>query len=616
MFLERCRNAGEGSCNWLYGPSAYGSIGAMIAILIISLLTTAVPHVQEELGDPYLHYLKASYYLREGQPQKAISELELAIQADPESADLRVAYGQLLFGTGRSSEALMELEKAYTLDPSNINALKLIGQVHLQGASQGGREAQAEAIKKAEEAFKKALEIDWEDRQSLLLLIHIYENSGRIEDAVAVKQRFLTAYPTSYNMWLSLADSYSFMGNRSEEFGALEKALDLSAGDPEVLRRAGSAAESLGRHKEALGYYDKSRGLLQQLTGDNPEEPYHFLMLGELCLRYTGQYDIALEAFNRAMELSSDPDLQGNLRSQAAVGKATTLASLREYEKAAELFGDHEDWVLTRQTYYIGALLSSYANSGKADRALEIVNRFESRVGDNSSLAGFLGRMRAQVLADSGRVDGAVKVLEKLISGSPGELENFIQLSNVHFQNKDYDIALAALDRIAAGGAGEAESEDVMFQRSLILEQKGDLPKARAILEHLIIEDSDNHVALNNLGYMLAVRGEELDLALGYVERAVELQPYQGSYLDSLGWIYYLKGDMKNAQRYLEEAARTNYNSAEVREHLGYLYLALGRYRDSLSEFKESIARNLADVKSTAEVEKEIAKLEKLLEDK
>ena len=114
---------------------------------------------------------------------------------------------------------------------------------------------------------------------------------------------------------------------------------------------------------------------------------------------------------------------------------------------------------------------------------------------------------------------------------------------------------------------------------------------------------------------MLADRGLELETALGYIRRAVELQPYSGSYLDSLGWVYFKLGEMEPAERYLTAAVRTQYMSAEVREHLGYLYLALDRPAEALAEFRAAIAHDLASVKSTAEVEGEIARLERLLEE-
>ena len=50
-----------------------------------------------------------------------------------------------------------------------------------------------------------------------------------------------------------------------------------------------------------------------------------------------------------------------------------------------------------------------------------------------------------------------------------------------------------------------------------------------------------------------------------------------------------------------------------MREHIGHLYLALGRHSDALTEFRAAIANNLAERKSTLEVEEQIARLEAML---
>ena len=61
-------------------------------------------------------------------------------------------------------------------------------------------------------------------------------------------------------------------------------------------------------------------------------------------------------------------------------------------------------------------------------------------------------------------------------------------------------------------------------------------------------------MALNYLGYMLADRGTRLDEALGYIRRAVALDPQNGAYLDSLGWAYYKMGNYELAEENLRRA--------------------------------------------------------------
>jgi tetratricopeptide (TPR) repeat protein len=67
---------------------------------------------------------------------------------------------------------------------------------------------------------------------------------------------------------------------------------------------------------------------------------------------------------------------------------------------------------------------------------------------------------------------------------------------------------------------------------------------------------------------MFAEDGVNLDEALGLIEKALELDPGNGAYLDSLGWVYFKKGMLKESLEELEKAIKLEQNDPTVREHL------------------------------------------------
>ncbi|HEY6952814.1 MAG TPA: tetratricopeptide repeat protein, partial [Bacteroidota bacterium] len=83
-------------------------------------------------------------------------------------------------------------------------------------------------------------------------------------------------------------------------------------------------------------------------------------------------------------------------------------------------------------------------------------------------------------------------------------------------------------------------------------------------------------IILNNYGYSLAERGLQLDRALRMATKAVELEPDNASYLDTLGWIYFKFEKYDEAERYIAKAVATGSASAVVNEHLGDVYFRLG----------------------------------------
>jgi len=88
--------------------------------------------------------------------------------------------------------------------------------------------------------------------------------------------------------------------------------------------------------------------------------------------------------------------------------------------------------------------------------------------------------------------------------------------------------------------------------------------------------DSNNHNAMNNYAYYLAIRGERIDYAQELALKAIRLEPENAAYLDTVGWIYYLKNEYDEAREYIEASIETGEASAEVYEHLGDVYDKLG----------------------------------------
>lgn len=94
--------------------------------------------------------------------------------------------------------------------------------------------------------------------------------------------------------------------------------------------------------------------------------------------------------------------------------------------------------------------------------------------------------------------------------------------------------------------------------------------------EEALALDADQRMALNNYAYSLAQRGEKLERALSLAQRAVELEPKNAAFLDTLGWVLFKLDRFDEAQTYIQRAIDTGDASASVYEHLGDVYHAQG----------------------------------------
>ena len=99
--------------------------------------------------------------------------------------------------------------------------------------------------------------------------------------------------------------------------------------------------------------------------------------------------------------------------------------------------------------------------------------------------------------------------------------------------------------------------------------------EAEEWLEQILDEFPEDISALNDLGYLWADQGRHVHRALEMVRRAVEAEPDNAAYRDSLGWAYYRLGRYQDAVRELEQAARGEHLDPVILDHLGDAYLAV-----------------------------------------
>ena len=129
----------------------------------------------------------------------------------------------------------------------------------------------------------------------------------------------------------------------------------------------------------------------------------------------------------------------------------------------------------------------------------------------------------------------------------------------------------------------------------------------------VLASDPRNAMALNYLGYMLADRGVRLEEALSLIKKAVQEEPQNGAYLDSLGWAYYKMGNYEMAEESLRRAMDHISKDPTVHDHMGEVYAKTGRLKLAAAQWERALEewnRSLpADVESN-----DVARVQKQLE--
>ncbi len=128
--------------------------------------------------------------------------------------------------------------------------------------------------------------------------------------------------------------------------------------------------------------------------------------------------------------------------------------------------------------------------------------------------------------------------------------------------------------------------------QSTLADVQSDLDRwdeAKRSYERSLRLDPENHNAMNNYAYYLSTRGEELDFALKLAEQAVSFQPENAAYLDTMGWVYFQRGEYSEAKTYIQRSVDTGEAGPEVYEHLGDVFEALGNVEDAINWWNKAL---------------------------
>ncbi len=226
--------------------------------------------------------------------------------------------------------------------------------------------------------------------------------------------------------------------------------------------------------------------------------------------------------------------------------------------------------------------------------------------------------LSAQTQADQGRTDLASRTLTRIPASSPYAASARVQEAWVLFDADRQDEALTLVQRASAGGdvratraladmyrnlgrfsdadgiysvmiANQPNEWRLYFARGVARERLDRWPEAEADFSHALTLSPEQPDVMNYLAYTWVDRGENIDVALPMLRRAVELRPSSGAILDSLGWAYYRTGDYAQALLYLERAVELLPASAILNDHLGDVYWRMGRRIEARFQWQRAL---------------------------
>ena len=202
----------------------------------------------------------------------------------------------------------------------------------------------------------------------------------------------------------------------------------------------------------------------------------------------------------------------------------------------------------------------------------------------------------------SGSLDEGIETIRKHLPGAKKKKELYTLLSLLYEEKTDYVKAIEMLEEIRKI---EPNNVETLFHIGMLHEKKGESDKALQIMEDVLKIEPDYPNALNFVGYSWAEKGIKLDEAETMIKKALSKKPNDGAIIDSLGWVYYKKGNYQLALAELLKANELVPDDPTIAEHIGDTYISLKEYNKAFPYYEKSIQLE-KDVKKKKIIEEKL----------
>jgi len=420
------------------------------------------------------------------------------------------------------------------------------------------------------EALEQAQLIEPKSSEVCLLIGDCYRLTGRMEAAVKYYGRAVELDPDNINAYWYLAGYYR-QADKVDSAITVYYELARLSDTYRIWHELGAMLGTAGRYEEALKAFKRSIQI-------NPDVNNLNAYIG-LATTYNALDSLpkAEKIFQQAIDLAPNEVRIYRQMLDIYMDREDLENSIRVSEKLIELVPS--DWIAQRRH---GVLLLS------DDRLDEADSLFASRIefGDDNALNYFY---RGIIALQEERYADAVPLLDSVTQKEPAFSDGWLNLGMAYSQQEKYDSAIADYRRGLEYCTQREDSLRMTFALGAALERNGQFYEAVDTFKGLLEVDSNHAATLNYLGYMLADRGEQLKYALQLIERALEIAPDNGAFIDSYAWVQFKLGNYELALSELKKAVDLLNNDAVIYEHLGDVYKAMGNRAEAERNYRRAL---------------------------
>ena len=489
-----------------------------------------------------------------------------------------------------------------------------------------------------EEAVKKNSPKDLikdPDPEALKLFMNgqMLMNQGDFAMAIIEFQEALELDPEVGTIYTSIAECYWNIGKPELSLKNLNVALSKNPEDEEALKMMADQLIATKKYDEAIKPFKK----LRELDGQNTSYIIALAELNKLKKNYlntvnlyleayaiepsriellesAGRYALQLENKDKAKSIFKDLSEQDPFQSSYLNIYSELAIQTKNFEEAIshiqKLINDNGDSSLLKSK--LGILYHSSGNSKKGEEVLKALF-------DKNELNGQHSLALFEIYFDNKDNINAAKVSDRMIASLPEDWRGYYSRSLVFMDESDYESAVSILAPVSETFSNifsvqyilglcysrikmndeaidfynraltiRPNSINVLHSIAILYDDIGEWVKSDKIYDQLIDNDPKDAQAFNNYAYSLVERNKDLKRALIYAKKAVELEPKNPSYLDTIGWAYFKMDDLKRAKKYIRQSIEIQDDNSVVLEHFGDILMKSNDSVNALLYYKKA----------------------------
>jgi len=515
-------------------------------------------------------------YLRHKRPQDAEQMMALKVKNDPKNADVVIQQAGFYLALQRKEQAEAVLKSLLAREKELPEARMKVGDFYIHtrdydraftvfgdGAKQGGSRTndyrtkialvQIATGRKSEgrQTVDSILKDDPKNNAALSMRAGLQLDSGddkQTQSAINDLQTLISRQPNNAVIRYNLARAYQVRG-------------DLPAAKiqyQEAAKQPGFLAAQIGLAQVNLG----QRDYLHAVESADASLKIDSTSILAMAIKANAQINMGNVVQARAdlqKELSrfpNSPDLQYQL-ALVSYREGKFPEALAAFQKMLEKYpGD------ARLVFGTADVLVQ-TNRGK--EALKLLQEQSNRVPQNQAMRMALATTALRVH----EFDLAEREYRLLMETQPRNVELFRLLgATLHSKGQPQQ----AMEQFRQGLALEPKNPDLNLGMALAMESVGMKSEAYPFYKAVLAgqpSDTERAITLNNLAYLLAEEGRDLDSALTYIQKAKQLEPDNDDIADTMGWIYLKRTMNDDALTVFRDLVKRNPGRALFRYHLG-----------------------------------------------